>query len=158
MKIAQVACVFPPIRAASPTAPKKIETLLSARYEVTTFAPQTLKPWLRYGHGAFLPQLCGACVISIYLSPLPLFRHGRDRLASLKLFCRRPKLIVHYHMDVKSRNLATKILSGPDRLIRRSLLKQADRIVVGSLDYVRHSQIKILWPPPGKIFRDPFRR
>jgi len=154
MRIAQVVCVFPPYKGGISDSAQKIEALLSARHAVVTFAPSTVRPWLRYGHGAFLPQLLWRLKDFDYIYLHYPFFGTAEIVWLFKLFCRRPKLIIHYHMDVISRNWLTKILSWPDRLIRRSLLGMASEIVTASLGYIEESQIKDFYARHPEKFRE----
>lgn len=157
MKIAQVVCAWPPYAGGISNSAQQIGQLLEEKHEVANFTPTILKPWLKYGRGAFLPQLlwrlCGFDYIYLHY---PFF--GTAEVVWLfKLFCRRPKLIIHYHMDVKNLTLAAKILSLPSRLIRRSLLNRAEIIVTASLDYIKHSRIKKYYATrPEKFQEIPF--
>jgi glycosyltransferase involved in cell wall biosynthesis len=155
MKIAQVVCVYPPYAGGIGTSALQFAKTLATDHEVTTFtpvinsAPATekdenvvrLKPFLQRGHGALLLQLF--CRLNkydaIYLH-YPFF--GTAEIVWLyKIFHRKTKLIIHYHMDVHGLGLFTKILSWPSKLIRNCLFNQAEKITCGSLDYIAHSQI-----------------
>ena len=154
MKIAQVVCAYPPDASGISHSAYQIGQLLAKRHQVDTFAPQTIKPWLEYGHGSFLPQLLWRlrdydCIYLHY----PFF--GTAEIIWLfRLFSRRTKLIIHYHMDVKNLGLFTKILSLPSRLIRYSLLKRAEIIVSASLDYISESEIKKYYRRHPEKFRE----
>ncbi|MFA5155399.1 MAG: glycosyltransferase [Patescibacteria group bacterium] len=142
MKIAQVACAWPPYAGGIGNSAYQIGQLLAAEHAVTNFTPATLRPWLRYGHGAFLPQLLWHLPRFDYIYLHYPFFGTAEIVWLCKLFCRRPKLILHYHMDVRQRGLVAKILSLPSRLTRNALLRQAEVIVTASLDYIQNSQIK----------------
>lgn len=142
MKIAQVVCALPPYAGGIASSANQIGELLAQQHEVTNFSPTTLKPWLRYGHGAFLPQLFWRLPRFDYIYLHYPFFGAAEVVWLCKLFFTRPKLILHYHMDVRNLGLLAKFLSLPSRLIRSSLLNQADIIVSASLDYIKDSQIK----------------
>lgn len=57
-------------------------------------------------------------------------------------------------MDVAGLNPLAQALSWPSRLIRSSLLNQADTIVTASLDYIKHSQIKKYYAAQPEKFRE----
>jgi len=157
MRLAQVVCAFPPYSGGISNSARQIEEILSRHQEVVTFSPANLRPWFKYGHGAFLPQLLWKLRKFDYIYLHYPFFGAAEVIWFLKLFSRRPKLIVHYHMDVKNINLITKTLSLPSRLIRTSLLKQAEVIVSASLDYVKNSQIKKYYEKhPEKFQEIPF--
>ena len=48
-------------------------------------------------------------------------------------------------MDVKASNPLYKALSLPGHICGRALIKQADKVIVSSLDYIKNSQIKKLY-------------
>ncbi len=154
MRLAQVVCAFPPYRGGIGNSAQQIEEIIAQHHEVTTFTPANLKPWLHYGHGAFLPQLLWKLKKFDYIYLHYPFFGAAEVIWLLKLFFKQPKLIIHYHMDVKNVNLITKILSLPNCLIRTSLLKQADLIVSASLDYIENSQIKKYYKQHPEKFRE----
>lgn len=59
----------------------------------------------------------------------------------VKLFRRRTKLVITYHMDFIPKTLFHYLTSFPDRFVRHSLFKIADKIIVPSVDYASESQI-----------------
>ncbi len=142
MKIASLVCVFPPYAGGIGNSAERINQLLAETHSITTFTPTTLKPWLKYGHGAFLPQLLWRLNKFDYIYLHYPFFGTAEVVWLFKLFFSRPKLIIHYHMDVSGLSPFAKLLSFPSRLIRNALLNQAETIVTASLDYVKSSQIK----------------
>ena len=157
MKIAQVVCAFPPYAGGIGNSAYQIEQLLKDKHEIKSFTPNSLKPWLRYGHGAFLPQLLWRLSRFDYIYLHYPFFGTAEVVWFFKLFNPKTKLIIHYHMDVKNVSLTAKILSLPSRLIRRYLLNQAETIVSASLDYIKHSQIKDFYAAhPEKFQEIPF--
>ncbi|MFA6513746.1 MAG: glycosyltransferase family 4 protein [Patescibacteria group bacterium] len=157
MKIAQIVCAFPPYAGGIGNSAFTLYELLSDKHEITNFTPNNLKPLLRHGHGAFLPQLLWKLknFDFIYLH-YPFF--GTAEVVWLfKLFFKKPKLAIIYHMDVKNSSLTKRILGLPSLAIRNSLLKQADVIITGSLDYIKNSQIKNFYDTcPDKFKEIPF--
>lgn len=157
MRIAQVVCAFPPYSGGIGNSAQQIEQLLAPNHEIVNFTPQHLKPWLRYGHGAFLPQLIWRLRKFDYIYLHYPFFGTAEVVWLIKKLRPRIKLIIHYHMDVKNSRILTKLLSGPSRLIRSSLLRQADTIVSASLDYIQASQIqKFYRAHPEKFAEIPF--
>ena len=157
MKIAQIVCAYPPYAGGIGNSAFTLYELLADKHEVVNFTPDTLRPILRRGHGAFLPQLLWKLrgFDFIYLH-YPFFG-AAEVIWLFKLFFKKPKLIVHYHMDVKNLSSAAKILSLPSLAIRNSLLNQADIIVTASLDYIKHSKIKKFYSDhPDKFKEIPF--
>jgi glycosyltransferase involved in cell wall biosynthesis len=142
MKIAQIVCAYPPYAGGIGNSAYRFYELLSAKHEITNFTPDNLQPILRRGHGAFLPQLLWKLRKFDYIYLHYPFFGSAEIVWLFKLLFKKPKLIIHYHMDVKNQALAAKILSLPSRLIRNSLLSQAEKIISASLDYIKESQIK----------------
>ncbi len=157
MKIAQIVCAWPPGAGGIGQSAYRLNELLNQKYEIVNFNPKTVKPWLKYGHGAFLPQILWRLSKFDYIYLHYPFFGTAEIVWLYKLIFSRPKLILHYHMDVQQRNIFTKILSLPSILIRQQLLKQADIIVTSSLDYVKNSQIKKYYQKrPDKFKEIPF--
>lgn len=142
MRIASIVCAYPPYAGGIGNSAQQINQLLEDQHEITTFTPSTTKPWLRYGHGAFLPQLFWKLKKFDYIYLHYPFFGSAEVVWFFKLFFKKPKLILHYHMDVKGLNILASILSWPSRLILNSLLKQAETVVSASFDYLKSSDIK----------------
>lgn len=157
MKIAQIVCAYPPYAGGIGNSAHQLAEILTRQHNIDTFTPDNTRPLLRRGHGAILPQLLFRLkkYDTIYLH-YPFF--GTAEIVWLyRLFNRRQKLIIHYHMDVQLNSWFTKILSWPSLLIRSSLLKKADIIVSSSLDYIKNSQISHLYHRyPEKFKEIPF--
>ncbi len=154
MRIAQVVCAWPPYSGGIGNSAYQIEQLLKDKHEVVSFTPTTLKPWLKYGHGAFLPQLLWKLRKFDYIYLHYPFFGAAEVVWLFGLFCPKKKIIIHYHMDVKNSSLFNKLLSIPSLSIRRSLLKKAELIVSASLDYVKNSQIKKFYQNNPKKFKE----
>ena len=154
MRIAQVVCAYPPYAGGIGNSAHHIAQLLGRDHEIITFSPQNLRPWLKYGHGAFLPQLLWRLRKFDYIYLHYPFFGSAEIIWLFKIFCRQPKLIVHYHMDVKNLTLFAKLFSLPSLLIRPALLRQAKYIVSASLDYVQASQIKKYYRSHPEKFRE----
>lgn len=154
MKIASIVCAWPPYAGGIGNSANRISQILRAGHEVVDFTPYNTKPWIKYGHGSILGSLLWrlSSFDYIYLH-YPYF--GTAEIVWLfKMFNKKTRLIIHYHMDVAGLNPLAKILSLPSRLIRVSLLKQAEIIVTASLDYVKHSQIKDYYEAHPEKFRE----
>ncbi|MCD4694536.1 glycosyltransferase family 4 protein [bacterium] len=170
MKIAQIVCAYPPYQGGIGNSAKKFKELLEKKHKIKTFTPQykkqknkeddvvRLKPLIKYGNAAILPQFFYLlkkydCIILHY----PFF--GTDLIIWLYkiLFGKNKKLIIHYHMDVYKKNLWMKLTSFPSEIIRKSLLKKADKITCFSLDYIKNSQIsKIYKKDKNKFIKIPY--
>lgn len=154
MKIAQIACVFPPISGGIAASASRLSALMSAEHEVDNFHPGNLRPWLRHGHGAVLPQLLWRLGAYDYIYLHYPFFGTAEIVWLFKLLNRRTKLIIHYHMDVRSSGFLTAVLSWPARLIRRSLFNRAEYIITASLDYVSASAIASYYRRRPEKFRE----
>ncbi|MFA4942181.1 MAG: glycosyltransferase [Patescibacteria group bacterium] len=157
MKIAQIVCTYPPYAGGIGNSAKQFTELLEKSHEVTNFHPESIKPLIKVGHGAFIPALYKKLskFDAIFLH-YPFF--GTAEIIWLfKRFHPQRKLIIYYHMDVLGLKPLTRLLSLPSLLIRPWLLKQADQIVCSSLDYIKNSQIKDIYNKyPDKFKEIPF--
>ncbi len=122
------------------------------------FSVIQLKPFLKYGNGAFVPQLFNHLPqFDIIHLHYPFFGGAEIVWLVKLLYGRKVKLIIHYHMDVESVLFFTKILSWPSRLIRCSLFRKAEAVTCASLDYIEHSKIKnVYYKYKNKFFEVPF--
>lgn len=142
MKIASLACAWPPYAGGIGNSAQQISELLREKHEVEDFYPAKIKPVLHYGHGSFSPSLFFKLRHFDYIYLHYPYFGTAEVVWFFKLFFKKPKLIIHYHMDVKNLDPIARVLSWPSRLILKSLLSQAETIVSASLDYVGASQIK----------------
>jgi glycosyltransferase involved in cell wall biosynthesis len=157
LKIANIVCAFPPYKGGIPNSAKQIAELLSDKFEVENFHPDNLKPWFRRGHGAFAPSLFFKLRKFDYIYLHYPFFGTAEVVWFFKLLYKKPKLIIHYHMDVKNLKFAEKLLSLPSNLILKSLLKKAELIVSASFDYLKNSKIKNYYHlRPDKFKEIPF--
>ena len=170
MKIAQIVCTYPPYHGGIGNSAKRFSDILAADHQITTFTLQQqgneddndptikrLKPFLRYGHGGLPCSLLFKlhdfdCIYLHY----PFF--GASEIVWLfLLFNKKTKLVIHYHMDTTSLPWFVKILALPSELIKKSLLRRANKIISASLDYLNHSQIaNFAKNNPTKISELPF--
>ena len=154
MKIASIVCAYPPYAGGIGNSAQQINQLLAGEHEIENFTPATTKPWLRMGHGAFLPQLFFKLNKFDYIYLHYPFFGTAEVVWFFKLFFSRPKLIIHYHMDVRGLSPLAKVLSLPSRLILNSLLNKAEIIVSASFDYIKNSDIKNYYKKHGDKFRE----
>lgn len=175
MKIAQIVCAYPPYAGGIGQSAYRLEEILTREHEVRSFtlAPLDdkksfinknrktgtvyLDPIIRLGHGAlpfFLPYRLHK-YNTLYLH-YPFF--GVDAIILLvKIFQRKKKLVIHYHMDTPALPGIKKILCLPSTLIRKALLKRADVIIVASRDYADNSNLSYINKhAPHKIKVIPF--
>ena len=159
MKIAQISCVFPPYRGGIGQVAYHYSLELSKLgYDVTVYTHQQdqkhvnfsefkverLKSWFKSGNAALLSgllkRLKGFDVIHLHY---PYF--GASLTVWLwKLFHKKQKLVITYHMDFMPKGMFMNIFCIPDRLVRKSLFKMANKIIVTSWDYAEVSDIKNL--------------
>jgi len=154
MKIALIACAWPPYSGGIGNSAKQISDLIKENHEVENFYPAKLKPFLKYGHGSFAPSLFFKLKKFDYIYLHYPYFGTAEVVWFFKLFFKKPKLIIHYHMDVKNLDPVAGFLSLPSQLIRSSLLKQAETIVSASLDYVKNSQIKKYYEKHQEKFKE----
>jgi glycosyltransferase involved in cell wall biosynthesis len=115
--------------------------LAGAPAEATTDGARVhrLRPWLRYGNAALLPQLVGRLrgfdVIHLHLP----FYGGSEALLAL-LVLREIPLVTTHHQDVVLPGLAGRLTGWHDRLFSRRLMEQAQFACFTSLDYAQHSK------------------
>ena len=156
MKIAQVVCIYPPQIGGIGKAAEKIQKILSDYYDISVFTVNNkyndnqkniikLKPLLKLGNGAILFSLLGKLKkFDIIYFHYPFFGTGII-IWLFKIFNPSKKIIIHYHMDVRQKNIIYKILSWPEEIIKKSLFKKSDIIVSASIDYIKNSQIKNIY-------------
>ncbi len=172
MKIAQIVCVYPPYGGGIGRVAADYSQILQRQgHEVKVFIPVNsqkenamnpavirLKPWLKFGHGAFIPQLfCKLKSFDIIYLHYPFFGGAEIVWLTKLLRGKNPRLFIHYHMDVFGLPGPAKILSWPSTLTRNSLFKKAELVTCASLDYVKNSQISRLYRSyPEKFIEIPF--
>ncbi len=174
MKVAHIVCAFPPYAGGIGNSAWEFSRFLTRQKKATVvYTPvyrneskqeeregvkiRRLKPWLKYGHGAFLPQLFWQLknydIIHLHY---PFFG-AAEVVAFFKIFHKKPKLVLHYHMDVAGLPVWLKFLSLPSRATMRLLFSQADAVICSSLDYIKHSQVKnFYYKYKDKFFALPF--
>ena len=173
MRIAQITCVFPPYKGGiGNVAYDFSEMLAETGNEITVFTPDygqnieekhnfkiiLLKPWLKMGLGAFLPQLLFKLPsFDIIYLHYPFFGTAEVVWLAKTILPKKFKLIIHFHMDAAGFSLFAKILSLPTKIIQNSLFKKAEVVTCASLDYVKNSDIaKIYKKYPAKFRQIPF--
>ena len=172
MKIAQIVSTFPPYRAGMGNVAFHLSWQLARLgHAVTVFTPHTnrptldqtypfavkrLRPWLRYGNAAFLPQLVwqlrGFDVIDLHY---PFY--GGAEVLYLRDFLTDTPLVIHYHMDIFGQGFSEKFFRWHSQEIMPRILNRADKLVVSSLDYIRRSRLRDrLVQEPQKFVEIPF--
>ena len=141
-------------------------------YDVTVFVPRTrgnaaelksykvaaLRPLLRFGYGAILPQLLwrlrGFEIIHLHY---PFFATAFLVALARNLFYKKAKLVVNYHMDVNLGGWRGIYEKCARKLALNYILKSADKIIISSEDYIENSCIQeFYFKNIGKFFELPF--
>ena len=173
MKVAHIVCTFPPYRGGiGNVAYQYAENLSKLGADITVFIPNynnqniifsgfklnALYPLLKYGNGAFLPQLFWRLAnFDIVHLHYPFFGGAEPVWLRKIIFNKKTKLFIHYHMDIKRLSLAAQLLSWPSNLIRNSLFNSATAITCASLDYIQESQISNIYEKnKNKFYELPF--
>jgi glycosyltransferase involved in cell wall biosynthesis len=164
MRIAIITPVYPPYSAGiSRMAKEEVKILEEAGFEVTVFTPRYstpsnspyfrkaktggekvvvkyIKPVLKYGNAAFIPQLLwklrGFDAIHLHY---PFLGGASVALLWKKLFGRKIPLIVTYHMDLRGKGIFKIIFYIFTRIVTPIILKSASKIIVTTLDYAQSS-------------------
>ncbi|MCF7819919.1 MAG: glycosyltransferase family 4 protein [Candidatus Pacebacteria bacterium] len=173
MKIAQIVCSFPPYKGGIGNSAWRLKKLIEPEIDLETFTFKQsdlgeneltdkntyyLKPLIKMGQAAFLPQIFFKLnkFDSIILH-YPFFGVMEVVWLQRLLSRKKSKLIIFYHMDVPRLSYLNQILSLPGRLLGRQLIKQADKVVVSSYDYLENSAIKNIYKKyPEKFTAIPF--
>lgn len=162
MKVAVVVCAFPPYKggmgnAAFEQARQLVKlgnetVVLTSRYKkeqkklenIEGVQVQRLTPIFKYGNAAFLPQLFWRMkdFDAIFLH-YPFFGTA-ETVWLWKLFNRRKRLVIQYHMDVLGGGILGMFFKIYAKILMPLIIKSADEVVVSSFDYARNSDIKSL--------------
>jgi len=157
MRIAQVTPVYPPYAGGIGTIAHEYTERLRARgFDVHVTTPaykgqihasdphyvHRMAPTAEWGNAAFLPRL--QSVLSTY----DIIHLHYPFFGGAELFAfesdRRIPLVVTYHMDVVALGLKRMVFSAHRRALMPAIMRQADRILVSSMDYAETSDIKLL--------------
>jgi len=157
MRIAVVTPTYPPYKGGiGNVAYGFTDCMVKRGYDITILTPDytrdslekstrtvnRLRPLIRWGNAAFVPQLLYLLrSYDIVHSHTP-FIGASLVLILFKLLNRRKLLIVHYHMDLIGKGLRRPIFFMYQQTCIRLLVLVADRIIVTSEDYARHSALK----------------
>lgn len=167
MKIAQIVCTFPPYKGGIGNVASNFADIIGGNHYLKTFTPLYkkreknlnknliyLKPLIKRGNGALIPQLLKVLKeYDVWLLHFPFFGGAEIVWLAKILFGKNKKLIIHYHMDAKL-SWINKIFSFPSRLIIKSLFNRADLITCASFDYLEQSLIKKIFGKRKNKFRE----
>ncbi len=161
MKIAHLISTFPPYKGGmGNVCLAQVQELAKLGHKVVVFVPgdvknnreeygfkvKHIKPLFKYGNAAFVPGIAKDLkdfdVIHLHW---PFF--GGAEIFLLWYWLKRPraKLIVQYHMDPIAPGLRGLIFKLISFLFNPLFLKKADKVLISSLDYLKHSNIKKYW-------------
>lgn len=135
IKIAQISPVYPPYRGGMGNVAKEYtEGARNLGAEVDIITPDNYKPFLRWGHGAFLPLLIWHLrkydIIHLHY---PFFGASIATALSSRIF--RKKLIITYHMVVDHKGLLGFLIKIYRQLFEKFILNSADKVLISSFDY-----------------------
>ena len=158
LKIAQIVCQIPPDAGGIGMVAHSYADQLTRRdYDVTVFVPRTkanaletksykvaaLRPLLRFGYGAMLPQLLwrlrGFDIIHLHY---PFFASAFLTALARNVFYRQAKLVVNYHMDVHLTGWRCLYEKMARKFSLNYILRSADKIIISSEDYIENSCIQ----------------
>lgn len=161
MKIGYITCVFPPYRSGISTTSYDfakimansgnevvvITTLQGDKLENENFKIIYLKPWIKFGHGYFIPQIIRAIRrenFDVLHFHCPFF--GAVEVIALYFLFKSKNipLAIHYHMDFLAPNILLKILSF-GQIATKYLCRKADIITVSTFDMLKNSMIKSIY-------------
>lgn len=157
MKIAEVVPIFPPAKNGIGNVAFYNSWLLSTLgHEVAVFTPryrigpivdeypfkvERLYPWFKYGNAGILPQLFWKLGQYDLIHLHYPFFGGAEVIYFLNKF-KDLKLVVTYHMDVVGTGILSRFFRWHTSHIMPRVLDQADKIIVTSWDYARHSNLR----------------
>ena len=159
MRIAQITPVYPPYAGGIGSIAHEYTERLRARgfdVQVTTPAYRShhkgkdpeyvhrMAPMMEWGNAAFVPRLRKVLseydVIHLHY---PFFG-GAEVVAFDHMVSKQIPLVVTYHMDVVASGMKGAFFAAHRRALMPAIMKRADRILVNSMDYATHSDIKLL--------------
>ncbi|MBI5465824.1 MAG: glycosyltransferase family 4 protein [Candidatus Kerfeldbacteria bacterium] len=162
MRVAQLTCVYPPYGGGIGTVAYHFARVASEEHEVTVFTPrynrgltftkfegvkvEPLRPWFKWGNGAFLPQLAWRLrefdVVHLHY---PFF--GAQEF--LPWLGRRAKLVVTYHMTPQAPGIKGLVFHALTSIIGGKLARRASLLTCSTRDYLA-TVARLLWGEPDK--------
>jgi len=168
MKIAQIVCVYPPYKGGMGAVVKQFNELSEDEgRELFVFTPDfnneiknsdaknvfRLKPLLKYGNAAFLPQLLFRLKnFDVVCLHYPFFGTAEVIWLAKCILRYKFSLVIHYHMDVYGLSFFAKIFSLPSKFFLRFLVGCSKAVTCASFDYTRESQLSKLYKKHEKKF------
>jgi len=168
MNIAHIVCTFPPYKGGIGNVAYNFAKVLSQSgnrvvvltpaYEESDFKSdlfkiERLKPFIKYGNAAFMPQVIFKLKnFDIAHLHYPFFGTAEAVWLAKLIYGKKIRLFIHYHMDVSGLPFYIKPFTIFSKLIFRSLIKRAEIVTCGSLDYIKNSEIKKVYKMYGEKF------
>jgi len=156
MKIAYLSPSFPPISGGMGTAcyytakqigqDHQVSVFLASQKNITytsddNFSIKIFHPWFRYGYAHFSPQLIWRLknfdIVHLYYP----YYGVAEFLPLLKLFAKRPKIIIHHAMEAVGEGWIKKVFSHHRKIFMPRVMKTADLIFALSEDYAAYSDL-----------------
>lgn len=159
MRIAHIVSTFPPYQGGmGNVCLAQVKELVNIGHQVSVFVPgnpdksgerdgfsvKYVKPWFKCGNAAFVPSIAGELKGFDLVHLHWPFLGGAEIFLFRHLFRKKP-LVVQYHMDLIAPGIRGLIFKLNSFLFNPLFIKRADRILVSSLDYLKHSNIKRHW-------------
>ncbi len=161
-RIAIVTPTFPPYRGGiGKVAEMDAIQLASLGYDVHVYAPDAqparvngyeihaLRPWLRWGKGAFVPGVVKLFSHHDFVVLHYPFFGGAEPLS---LASKKVKFLLMYHMDVVGTGVLRPFIAWHARMVMPSILRRARCVLVTSTDYAKTSLVSSFSTqelPPG---------
>ena len=161
MKIAHLISTFPPYKGGMGNVCfAQVQELAKLGHQVVVFVPgnpnnnreerglkiRHIKPLFKYGNAGFVPgmvkNLKDFDIIHLHW---PFFGGAEFFLCWFCLKKPKAKLIVQYHMDPIAPGIRGLIFKLNSFLFNGLFIKKSYRVLVSSLDYLKHSNIKKYW-------------
>ncbi len=108
-----------------------------------------LKPFIKYGMAAFLPQL------PLHLKKFDLIHLHYPFFGAAEMisFFKKP-VVLQYHMDVVGSGLMSKIFKLHTKYVAPKIIEKADLIICSSFDYLRNSNLADFYKKEPNKFRE----
>lgn len=178
MKLALLTPVYPPYKGGiGQVARQEAEELVKRGYQVTVFTPLyqqadldftpkgyqlvRMQPSLKFGNAAWIRSLnlSGFDIVHLHYPFIGVVNALVKGLPLRGIFRRekRSKVFVTYHMDLIGQGWKKLFFKIYNFLTLPKIVKQADKIIVSSLDYARHGLlVSYLAQEPQKFVEVPF--
>lgn len=157
MKVAHIVCVFPPYKGGMGNSAFNFVKILSEiGYDTTVFTPdyggvsggaeekrfrtERIRPLIKFGNAAFLPQLFWKLKdFNIIHLHYPFYGAEAAILLRKLIYPKKTKLIIHYHMEPTAGGLKGLVFALYRLFITPLLMRTASVITCASIDYIKYS-------------------